>query len=134
MAVLRAMPILQVRDVHRSAAFYTALGFEPHGFWGEPPSFVIVQRGDVTIGLFHPEHGEVAPNAQWAAYLYVDDVDRLHAEFETVDGAVPGPLCDQPYGCRDFDLVDPDGHCIAFGQDLAPGAYGPGLGPERGRG
>ena len=28
--------------------------------------------------------------------------------------------CDQPYGCREFGIKDPDGHDIAFGQDLEP--------------
>jgi hypothetical protein len=34
--------------------------------------------------------------------------------------------CDNPYGCDDFDVIDPDGHRIAFGQDMEPGAR-PGL-------
>ena len=133
MKTLRAMPILQVRDVRASAAFYARLGFDCHGFWGDPPGFAIVQRGDVTLGVFLPESSSVTPNDQWAAYLYVDDVEALHAEL-TAEGVSPTPIADQPYGCRDFDVTDPDGHRIAFGQDVHDHDDGPGLGPERGRG
>lgn len=131
--LIRAMPVLEVADVERSAAFYAdMLGFVAHGMWGnegEPPGFCIVQRGAVTIALDRSGQPRPAPNNQyWAAYVYVTDVNALHAELKAkgVD-IVRGPE-DAPYGCRDFDVRDPDGHLIAFGQDLEPGATGAGLG------
>jgi len=27
-------------------------------------------------------------------------------------------ICDQPYGCRDFEIEDCNGYRICFGQDL----------------
>ena len=133
MKTLRAMPILDVADVRASAAFYARLGFDCHRFWGEDPvDFAIIQRGDVSIGL-HFADGPVPRMRGWSAYLYVDDVDALHAELSEA-GLAPSPLCDQEYGCRDFDVTDPDGHDIAFGQDMTANPHGPGLGPERGRG
>ncbi|MEO1494726.1 MAG: VOC family protein [Pseudomonadota bacterium] len=134
MATRRAMPILQVRDVRASAAFYEKIGFQCHGFWGDPPGFAIVQRGDVTLGLFLPESGNVSPNDWWAAYIYVDDVNALHAELAALDLDDISEPRDQEWGCRDFDVVDPDGHRLAFGQDMTPNEHGPGQGPERGRG
>ena len=47
---IRAMPVLQVRDVTASVAFYERLGFSCGGIWGEPPGFAIVVRGTVTLG------------------------------------------------------------------------------------
>lgn len=132
MATLRAMPVLQVRDLARAEAFWRRLGFESHGAWGEPPSFAVMQRGDVTIALDRGE-GPVPLNQWWAAYVYVDDVDALAAELAAA-GVATSPPQDRGYGMRDFDVVDPDGHRIAFGADLAPGPHPPGLGPERGRG
>ena len=134
MNTLRAMPILQVRDVAMSADFYARLGFSCHGFWGDPPGFAIVQRGDVTIGLYRPDNATITPNEYWAAYVYVDNVDALHAEFAALNLPEQTPLCDQEYGCRDFDVVDIDGHRIAFGQDMQPDGFGPGKGPDRGNG
>ena len=119
MNLQRSMPVLQVRDVVASAAFYERLGFTHHGFWGDPPGFCIPQRGEVTLALDLAQNGDVPRNQWWAAYLYVDDVDALHAEFTALDGVEVTEIGDRYYGCRDFDVVDIDGHRLAFGQDLS---------------
>ena len=124
--MLRAMPILNVPDVVASAAFYERLGFVNHGFWGVPPGFCIIQRGNVTLGLDRNDTA-IPRNQYWQAYLYVEDVNALHAEFSALDGVTVSAPYDAEYGCRDFTLTDPDGHRLAFGQDLRPGTHGPGL-------
>lgn len=133
MKTLRSMTVINVRDVRAAAAFYEKLGFHCHGFFGEPADFGVTQRGDVTLGLHLADPGPIPVNRGMAMYVYVDDVGSMHGEAEA-DGLSPSVLCDQPYGCRDFFLKDPDGHEIGFGQDLTDNPNGPGLGPERGRG
>lgn len=131
MAFHRAMPILEVRDVAASAAFYARLGFEAGDMWGDPPAFTIAQRGDVTLGLTRRDRP--ARNEWWAAYVYVNDVEALHAEF-TAEGLEPTEIHrPEHYGCDDFDVIDPNGHRIAFGQSRDP-RPGPGLSDRRGRG
>ena len=61
-----------------------------------------------------------APAQDWAAYLYVEDVYALHAEFTASGAAVLGPPVDKPYNCREFEARLPDGRVIAFGQDIGP--------------
>ncbi len=136
MATRRAMPILLCRDVRAAASFYEKIGFLPYGFWGEGDQlFCIVQRGDVSLGLNRAPDGQVDwPSDYWAAYLYVDDAHALHAELSELDLPEITEPCDQPYGCRDFDIVDSEGHRIAFGQDLITDDNLPGLANERGRG
>ena len=128
---LRGAPVLQVADVVRSQAFYRdVLGFVSHGLWGDPPAFCIVQRGEVTLMLDRSRgEGALPLNQYWAAYVYVDDVDALHAEFAAAGVEIARAPEDTFYGCRDFDVRDPDGHLIAFGQDLEP-APAPGLRDE----
>lgn len=126
---VRSMPVLEVSDLSASMAFYRdQLGFDTGGTFGEPPAFCIVNRGTITIALDASREGGRQPqNQYWAAYLYVTDVEALHREY--VDRGVEilrGPE-DTDYGCRDFDVRDPDGHIIAFGQDLIPSEKGPGL-------
>ncbi|MEM8551402.1 MAG: VOC family protein [Pseudomonadota bacterium] len=133
MATLRAMPVLEVAEIARSGAFYSRLGFDGHGAWGDPPGFLIVQRGDVTIGLTVPQSTKPVRNEWWAAYVYVSDAPALHAEFAR-EGLAPTTPQPREYGLIDFDVIDPDGHRISFGSDLSSGPHGPGLGPERGRG
>lgn len=125
----RSAPVLQVRDVVKSAAYYKEkLGFSAGRFWGDPPCFCIVGRGSVTIFLDQAREDAPLPvNQYWAAYVYVDDVDAYLEELkgQAVD-IVRGPE-NTDYGCRDFDVKDPDGHIVCFGQDLTPGPDGPGL-------
>ena len=127
--MIRCMPVLQVADVERSERFYCEkLGFRSHGSWGEGPDFCIVQRGRVTLALDQSQDGgDIPTNQYWAAYVYVEDADALCREVagKGVD-IVRGPE-DMPYGLRDFDIRDPDGHILAFGHDLAPGQLEPGL-------
>lgn len=126
--MVRAMPVLQVADVDRSAAFYCdVLGFFSHGTWGEGPEFCIVQRGEVTIALDRSRDGAVPVNQYWAAYVYVEDADKLCAAFRAKGAEIVREPQDAEYGLRDFDVRDPDGHLIAFGHDLAPAKAGPGL-------
>ncbi|MEL7182900.1 MAG: VOC family protein [Pseudomonadota bacterium] len=133
MSTLRAMPLLEVTDVTRAAAFYGRLGFANHGAWddGGVAQFTIMQRGDVTLGLTLAD--TPARNTWWATYIYVSDVAALHAEFTALGIEVTPINHPDHYACDDFDVVDPDGHRIAFGQARAP-KPGPGLGDDRGRG
>ena len=126
---LRSMTVLEVGDVEKSAAWYEAkLGFDAGTFFGEPPAFCIVARDTVTIALDRSREPRPAPrNQYWATYIYVDDVDALADELRAKDiEIIRGPV-DQPYGCREIDVVDPDGHIIGFGQDLVPSEAGAGL-------
>ena len=126
---VRAMPVLQVADVAASADFYVSrLGFTSHGMWGDPPAFCIVQRGQVTIALDQSRDDAPVPaNQYWAAYIYVEDADAICAACQSAGvDIVRGPE-DMPYGLRDFDIRDPDGHLICFGHDIDPSTGGPGL-------
>jgi len=125
----RSMPVIEVADVERSAAFYRdKLGFEPGSFYGDPPAFCIVTLDTVTLALDRSREPDRNPHNQyWAAYVYVEDVDGLRDEYaEREVEIVRGPE-DMPHGCRELDVRDPDGHIICFGQDLYPTEAGPGL-------
>ena len=135
----RAMPVLQVHNVTASTAFYCdKLGFASHGFWTDEdpdrPEFCIVQRGDVTLALDRARDGSVPLNQYWAAYVYVEDADALHAELAGLGVDIVEPPRDTGYGLREFTLRDPDGHLIAFAHDaVRHEPFGNGLGPARGR-
>ena len=127
--LVRSAPILQVRDVVKSAAFYTEkLGFTSANMWGEPPCFCIVGRETVTIFLDQQrEEGPLPVNQYWAAYVYVDDVDGYMAELKARGVEIIRGPENTDYGCREIDVRDLDGHIIGFGQDIAPSGRGPGL-------
>jgi uncharacterized glyoxalase superfamily protein PhnB len=120
----RSAPVLLVRDVVAAAKHYEIkLGFRIQGFWGEPPGFSIVGRGGVTVMLNQAPAGETfRPNGDYdgrlSAYIYISDADALHAELVQRGAEMICPPEDQPYGCREFEIRDLDGHILAFGQDL----------------
>ena len=120
-------PYFLVDDVVATANYYRdTLGFQYERFWGDPPAFCMVRRGGVVImlsqlaakGLLRP-NSRADPDAEaWDAYVWVDDADALHAEFAAAGAAIVRGLCDQPYGCRDFDVEDCNGYRLCFGQSL----------------
>lgn len=51
----------------------------------------------------------------WDAYIRVDDVDAIYAEVQERGAGID---YNAPHGFREFGVQDPDGHDIAFGQQL----------------
>jgi predicted enzyme related to lactoylglutathione lyase len=71
-----------------------------------------------TSGAVRPNH-MVDPEARaWDAYIWIEDADALFAEFKAKGVKITRDICDQPYGCRDFDIEDCNGYCLCFGHDL----------------
>jgi predicted enzyme related to lactoylglutathione lyase len=121
-------PYFLVDDVVSSANYYRdKMGFQYERFWGDPPSFCMVSRNGVVImlscvavkGVARP-NGRVTPAAEdaWDAYVWVDDADELFAEFQSKGVTIARSICDQPYGCRDFDIEDCNGYRLCFGHNL----------------
>jgi uncharacterized glyoxalase superfamily protein PhnB len=114
------VPILAVRDVAGSAAFYqSALGFAVDFLYGTPAFYGSVSRGPVCLHLRCVKDRDFAPRATSdvspvAATIEVSDVLALFAEF----GKSGAPLTDAParqaWGGTDFQVRDPDGNVISF--------------------
>jgi predicted enzyme related to lactoylglutathione lyase len=120
-------PYFLVPDVVAAANFYRdVLGFTFDRFWGEPPVFCMPQRGGVVImlsqihdpALVRPNSAADREGGAWDAYVWVQDADALHAEFVAKGATIARGLCDQEYGCRDFDVLDLNGYRLCFGQNL----------------
>ena len=116
-------PLFLVNDVVASANFYRdKLGFEYDRFWGEPPCFCMVGRGGLTIMLSQIAGAAMRPNRLtdphgecWDAYIWVDNADALFTEFQAKGVKIARNICDQEYGCRDFDIEDLNGYRVCFG-------------------
>jgi catechol 2,3-dioxygenase-like lactoylglutathione lyase family enzyme len=123
--MMRSASYFLVDDVFATAEFYRdVLGFTFDEFFGVPPSFVMVQRDDVTIMFrqVRPPRTPVArPNRTimdetFDAYVYVSNVDQLAAELRAKKAdIVEGPV-DRIYDMRELLVRDCNGYVIAFGQ------------------
>jgi len=120
-------PYFIVDDVIATANYYRdKLGFTYDRFWGEPPAFCIVHRRGVSIMLSQfEEQGRMNPNrladpeeGAWDAYIWVDNSDALYTEFKSKGVKIARDICDQIYGCRDFDVEDCNGYRLCFGNSL----------------
>lgn len=103
----QVVPILRVKDVDASLAWWTRLGFEQeftHVFEGTIPRFMGIRR-DATL-IYLSEHAGDAHDPA-LIYLWVGDVDRLAAEF--------GVGVEQNPWARDFEVTDPDGNRVRVG-------------------
>ena len=119
-------PLFIVDDVVATANFYRdKLGFHYDRFWGDPPGFAMVRRAGITIMLKQLAEGSMRPNSTadpegelWDAYNWIEDADGLYEEFKSKGVKIARSICDQDYGCRDFDIEDCNGYRLCFGQDL----------------
>jgi len=107
----RSNPILAVHDVAASIRYYVdRLGFGVAFTWGEPVSFAGVERDGIEVMLCLD--GQGGPGTWFT--VWVDDVDALHEEYVARGADVRRAPVDLPWGVREMNVVDPDGHRIRF--------------------
>ena len=113
-----AVPILPCEDVEAMIAFYVdRLGFERDWVWGEPPTDGGVRWGDVQIYFMqNPRLARAARDRE--IMLYVEDVDALHKMHARRGAIVTEPLRDEPWGLREYSILDPHGHRLRFAESL----------------
>jgi catechol 2,3-dioxygenase-like lactoylglutathione lyase family enzyme len=111
----RHHPILSVSDVPAAIDFYTKkLGFTLAFADGDPPTFAGINLGETQIFL---RQGAPSSNGV-AVYFVVGDANEL-AEFHRAGGVnITEPIADRPYGLRDYNVQDLDGHILTFGDVL----------------
>lgn len=119
----RVAPVLVVRDVSASSAYYRdALGFQVIGTFGDPVEMAFVGRGGVQLMLQDAE-GRPTPgpnsgykSVAWDVLFWVPDVRGLHSELVQRGAAIQRDPHDTPYGTAEFHATDPDGHVVCFCQ------------------
>ena len=106
-----ATPILRVADLAQSLTYYCdRLGFAVDFRDG---LFAQVGRDRAHIMLCEGDQG--SPRT-WL-YVGVDDADALHTELQTRGAQVRHPPTNYPWGARELQVSDPDGHVLRFGSD-----------------
>jgi catechol 2,3-dioxygenase-like lactoylglutathione lyase family enzyme len=120
MKLKTAQPVLYVRDVTAAAGFWRdRLGFKVDFLHGHPAFYGAVSRDGACLHLKFVHEavfgaGRVEDEGLIMAYVPVDNVKALFAEFEARGVAFRQLLTRQAWGGLDFHVLDPDGNCIAF--------------------
>ena len=120
--VERSEPILPSRDLDETRAFYQAIGFQPWFQGRGNPGYEILSRGHLVVHFFLERGLDPAANDA-GCYLRVKDADRFHEHCSVL--GLPGlgiprmsPPRDEPWGMREFNIVDPSGNLLRIGHDL----------------
>jgi catechol 2,3-dioxygenase-like lactoylglutathione lyase family enzyme len=109
-----AVPILIVRNFAASMDYYTSkLGFRKKWDWGTPPTFGCVERDNVAIFLC--EGGQGHPGT-WME-IFMDNVDELFDEYKKSGAIIRQPPTNMPWGTREMNVEDLDGHRFRMGSD-----------------
>jgi uncharacterized glyoxalase superfamily protein PhnB len=112
--VVAAAPVLCVTASAPIIAYLVdKLGFTVQGQAGDPLRWASLHRNGVELMVVCGNYP--APAQDWAAYLYVKNVDALYAEFVARGADVLGPPQDKPYNNREIEVRLPDGRVLAFG-------------------
>ncbi len=120
--------MLMCADVPASMRFYRdVLGFEVVDRMDDvgATGFASLRNGKAMVMLASPSYIPRAPMVegrypQSLYYCYVEDADALRQA--VVDAGWPATECvDRFYGLREFEVVDPEGHVLLFGQDTGAG-------------
>ena len=113
-------PVFPVEDPLKTAEYYRdILGFDINFKWGDPPSYVVINRDD-TVGIhlvkkedqFQPSKNHVS------LFIFSHDINSLYTAYAKAGADILHPLGDRDYGMRDFDIKDPNGFILSFGQNL----------------
>ena len=118
--ISHAATILPVLDVMASATYYRdKLGFDITFTWGKPVDYAVLNREEaVSIHFSKRSEDTPVPKKHIAIYVFTHDVDQLYEEFQTKGARISTPIGDREYGMRDFDVEDPDGYLLSFGQNM----------------
>ena len=115
------MPILTVKDVDESVAFFKdMLGFR-HDMSMAPEGkniFAIVGLGAAAFGLGHADAAPqppYAPGVQFMIYLPEgQSIDSYYADVKAKGVKIDDELSDTYWGYRAFSIHDPDGYLLTF--------------------
>jgi uncharacterized glyoxalase superfamily protein PhnB len=108
--------VLHVKDMATALAFYRdKLGFTVSFSWDEPAQYICLCLGDAAIHL----NSYVPPAGPSHACIFCKGIDAFYARLVASGVNVTEPIADRAYGMRDFNITDPDGHCIVFGQGIS---------------
>ena len=111
--------VLAVNDLEKSTQYYIdILGFKLE--------FSVEGWRFLSRGVFRVMLGECPDevpaseinNHSYIAYINVEGIDALYAEFKNNGAKFTQEVADKPWDMREFGIVTPDGHRMMFGEEI----------------
>ena len=112
------IPILTVNNLEQSRDFYVnVLGFNLSFEWGNPITYLGLERGNVSLHLIGKDISRQKPGTGKISII-TNEVDNYYKSCKQQGAEMVVEPADQEYGLRDFGVKDPDGNIINFGCDI----------------
>ncbi len=113
-------PVLQIRDLKATVDFYTdKLGFTVSYRHGSPVDYAVLRMGDaVAIHMAQNDAHHNLEQSYVSLYIFVHDVDKVYEEYQKRDVNITCDIGDREYKMRDFDVTDPNGFVLCFGERI----------------
>lgn len=114
--IREAAPVLASLNIADTVSFYSEkLGFRKAGWINE--NYAILGRDSIQLHFWKCDDPAIPKHT--GCYLYVKGVDALYAEMKAKGVVHPnGPLKEQPWGMREFSILDGDGNLIRIGEHV----------------
>ncbi len=117
-------PMLMCDDVQKSIKFYRdLLGFEVVDRMDDvgKSGWAALKNGNARLMLASPTYSRKTDGKypQAVYYFYPENVSALHASV-VEKGWQASELSVRFYGMKEFEIIDPDGHILLFGQEPPP--------------
>lgn len=114
-ALQRAIPVLASLDLEATQTFYAQkLGFDSVAHY---PDYAISVRDDVQVHFWLTDNADIPKDT--GCRIDVTGVEALYQEMVAAGVVHPnGPLREQPWGFREFAVLDGDGNLITFGERI----------------
>jgi len=111
---IRSVPVLAALNIAQSVAFYEKLGFTTRF---QQEDYAIILIGAIEIHLWQCDDKYIADNT--GCRVEVKHIEPLHQKYQQANVVHPnGPLREQPWGTREFTLLDIAGNIITFFERL----------------
>ena len=120
----RFVPVLKVKDLDRSVAYYTeVLGFRvvkrAYDLEGNAAGdYAILGAGDVNLLLAKGAYLGGTPTLTGTLYIEVAGIDAYYESIKD-KATIVWPLETMEYGQREFGIKDCNGYSIAFAEEQA---------------
>jgi hypothetical protein len=108
--LVRAVPVLHTDDLDASMRFWEAAGFDMHRL-GEDFALGTREGLEVHLVLDRPDGRD-----RGGAYIHARDVDAVRATWAQA-GLPVSEVQDEPWGMREFNVVDPGGNRVRVGRN-----------------
>ena len=117
----RVVPVLGIDDYEVAVDFYVArLKFEilfEHRHEPSFPVYMVVQRGDLVIGLSEHARGHQGSEV----YIFVDDIHLWHQRCLDTGVEIEQALQEKPWGNTEMLVKDPFRNALRFSQENTHG-------------